>query len=177
MSASFQESQFQANTIEDSILYVENVQRMEFVSAWEQYSQVNPDDSLEDRNDSIYFFRFQSNLIVYILDKIIVKATLQPLKFNLELLQYILSTDTKMGNVWNHPSYQYQRRILFNSLEEVNRITQYYPWNTQIYSIQIILSEKTMMKTPETETKTTTQYETQQQQQPQKITPPDEAIL
>ena len=95
MSASFQEAQFQANTIEESILYVDNVQRMEFVSAWEQDSQVNPDDSLEDRNDSIYFFRFQSNLIVYILDKLIVKATLQPLKFCLELLQYILSTDTK----------------------------------------------------------------------------------
>ena len=68
---------------------------MEFVSAWEQDSQVNPDNSLEDRNDSIYFFRFQSNLIVYILDKLIVKATLQPLKLCLELLQYNLSTDTK----------------------------------------------------------------------------------
>ena len=95
MSASFQEAQFQANTIEDSNLYVDNIQRMEFVSEWEQDSQVNPDNSLEDRNDSFYFFRFQSNLIVYILDKQILKATLQPLKFCLELLQYILSTDTK----------------------------------------------------------------------------------
>ena len=68
---------------------------MEFVSAWEQDSQVNPDNSLEDTNDSIYFFRFQSNIIIYILDKLIVKATLQPLKLCLELLQYILSTDTK----------------------------------------------------------------------------------
>ena len=69
MSASFQEAQFQANTIEESILYVDNVHQMEFISAWEQDSQVSPDDSLEDSNDSIYFFRFQSNLIVYILDK------------------------------------------------------------------------------------------------------------
>ena len=68
---------------------------MEFVSAWEQDSEVNPDNSLEDTNDSIYFFRFQSNLNVYILDKLIVEATLQPLKFCLELLEYILSTDTK----------------------------------------------------------------------------------
>ena len=44
MSASLQEAQSQANTIEESILYVNNVQRMEFVSAWEQDSQVNPDD-------------------------------------------------------------------------------------------------------------------------------------
>ena len=76
-----------------------------------------------------------------------------------------------MWNVWNHPSYQYQRRILFNSLKEVNRITQYSPWNTQIYLIQIIPSEKTMMKTPQVETKRTTQYETQQQQQPKKSPP------
>ena len=68
---------------------------MEFVSAWDQDYQVNPDDSLEDRNDSIYFFRFQRNLIVYILDKLILIATLQPLKFCLDLLEYILSTDTK----------------------------------------------------------------------------------
>ena len=53
------------------------------------------DDSLEDKNEGIYFFRFRSNLIVYILDKLIVKATLQPLIFCLELLQYILSTETK----------------------------------------------------------------------------------
>ena len=95
MSASFQEAQFQANTIEESILFVDNVQQMEFVSVWDQDSQVNPDDSLEDTNESIYFFRFQSNIIVYILDKIIVKATLQLLKFCLELLEYILSNDTK----------------------------------------------------------------------------------
>ena len=68
---------------------------MELISSWEEDSQVNPDDSLEDKNESISFFRFQRNLIVYILDKLIEKATLQPLKFCLELLQYILSTDTK----------------------------------------------------------------------------------
>ena len=59
------------------------------------FTQVSPDDSLEDSNDSIYFFRFQSNLIVYILDKTILKSTLQPLKLGLKLLHYILSNDTK----------------------------------------------------------------------------------
>ena len=68
---------------------------MELISSWEEDYQVNMDDSLEDKNESIYFSIFQRNLIVYILDKLIVKATLQPLKFCLELLQYILSTDTK----------------------------------------------------------------------------------
>ena len=94
-SALFQEAQFQANTIEEIILYVKNVQKMELISSWEEDYQVNPDNFLEDNNESIYFFRFQSNLIVYILDKLIVKATLQPLNFCLELLQYILSNDTK----------------------------------------------------------------------------------
>ena len=133
----------------------------------------------EEKKKSIYFFRFQSNLIVYILDKLIVKATLQILKFCLELLQYILSTDTKKKlNVWNQPPYQYQRRIIFNSLEEVNRITQYSPWNTQIYLIQIIPSEKTMMKTPQVETKKNT-LQTTVATTNQKTTPPppDEAIL
>ena len=57
MSASFREAQSQSNIIEDGILYVENVQRMEFVSAWEQDPQVNPDDSLGRKEGKYLLFQ------------------------------------------------------------------------------------------------------------------------
>ena len=138
MSAAFQESKYQANKIEESILYVDNLHPMEFVSAWGKYVKVNPDDSLEHRKEVISFFKFQRNFNAFLLDKRIAKATIQPLQLFLKPPKYLLSTDKNMRILRDHPPYQYQRMTLFHSSEEVNRITQYLPWHQKIYLIHII---------------------------------------
>ena len=91
MHAAFQEAQFQSNTIENSLLYMDNLQPMEFFSSGVKYVQVNPDDALEVRKVSISFFRPQSNLNLYLPDKLTTKATMQILKLCLKLPYYILS--------------------------------------------------------------------------------------
>ena len=49
MSAAFQEAQLQANTIEESILHLDTLHPISFVSSLGKYVQVNLDDATEDR--------------------------------------------------------------------------------------------------------------------------------
>ena len=71
--------QLKANTIEDGILYVDNLQPMALVPKRKEKIQVNPDDALEDMKEVIYFFGFQININVSFIYKQIVKATIHPL--------------------------------------------------------------------------------------------------
>ena len=68
-SAEFQVSQFQENSIEESIIYMYQPQPTEFVSAGDKGVQENLYDALDDRNEDISFSRFQSNLNAYLLEK------------------------------------------------------------------------------------------------------------
>ena len=95
MSATFQEAQLQANTIDESILYLDNLHTMSYVSSGGKDTQVNPDNSFEYSKEGISFFNFQINLNTSLLDNFFSKATMQPLQLCLDTPQYLLYTDTK----------------------------------------------------------------------------------
>ena len=74
MSVAFQVSKFQANTFEEIIIYMDILQPTELVSAGGKGVQDNPYDDLDDRNEDISFFRYQSNVNASLLNKLIYKA-------------------------------------------------------------------------------------------------------
>ena len=89
MSAAFQEEKYQANITEDSILYMDNLHTMKLFSA-----VVNTDDYLDYSKEYTPLFRLHSNLNTSLLEKKIVKSTMQQLQTCLKLPQYLLSNDT-----------------------------------------------------------------------------------
>ena len=60
MIVDFQEEQLQANTIEQSILYVDNLKPMAFVYTVGKDVQVNPGGALEDRKEGIQFSGYRA---------------------------------------------------------------------------------------------------------------------
>ena len=76
-SAECQEVQYKANSIEDSVLNVDNLQNMWFIYAGGIYSQVNMDDVLKNSKEDISFFILQRNTNAPLLNKRITKSNIQ----------------------------------------------------------------------------------------------------
>ena len=72
-----------------------NLHHMVLVYEEGEYVQVNHCGALYNSKEDISFFWFHSNLNASLLDNIIVKATMQPLKLFLKIPQYIRYNDTK----------------------------------------------------------------------------------
>ena len=116
MIALFQEAQLKSNTIEEVILYINNLQPTALVSAGGKDVQVNPYYDLDDSKEDFSFLNLQINSAFYFLDQTIANATMNSLKLCLKLSQYLLSNDTKTVELVVSPTISMPKKDPFSFL-------------------------------------------------------------